>query len=542
MSTQRLFAIAILCLGVAAGDAEATTRYAGPSASGANTCNTWADRCLLQSAIDASGAGDEVWALTGTYTGATIHLKSGVHVIGGFASGASSAEESDPEGTPSIIDGEQSRRCVLSDGNDASTMLRGFTLTRGWDGSDFFANEGGGCVKLVDSSALIVDCVLQGNWAQSFGGAVKITGSGGPQFISCTFQGNGVNDSDPQNILRVLAGGAVYVDSGSPAFTNCLFYQNEAMEAGAMAVHSGTPTLVNCTVVDNTAFVGYGGGLYDPVAGTTVHNSIFWGNSAVRGANQLGAHPNHTIAVSDSDVEGGYTGTNMLDSDPLFVSGSNDYRLQATSPCKDTGDAAALPTDVGDLDWDGISAEPLPYDLDRLIRTVGTEVDMGAFEYRECASDSDCSGSVCCAGICESCCVDTDCDDGLFCNGAETCVAGSCTAGADPCLPGLTCIEETDACGCNVDADCDDGVFCNGVETCASGACQSGTDPCPGQLCDEVGGVCVNCLVDTDCAHSKLCCSGNCQECCNNQDCPGFGNVCCPDLGFVCSIACPWLE
>ncbi len=41
---------------------------------------------------------------------------------------------------------------------------------------------------------------------------------------------------------------------------------------------------------------------------------------------------------------------------------------------------------------------------------------------------------------------DEDCDDGLFCNGQETCVGGGCQPGTDPCGPGDICNEETDFC------------------------------------------------------------------------------------------------
>ncbi|MFL6291617.1 MAG: S8 family serine peptidase [Thermoanaerobaculia bacterium] len=44
-----------------------------------------------------------------------------------------------------------------------------------------------------------------------------------------------------------------------------------------------------------------------------------------------------------------------------------------------------------------------------------------------------------------SCTLNSQCDDGLFCNGAETCNAGACQAGADPCAP-LSCNESTDTC------------------------------------------------------------------------------------------------
>jgi hypothetical protein len=43
---------------------------------------------------------------------------------------------------------------------------------------------------------------------------------------------------------------------------------------------------------------------------------------------------------------------------------------------------------------------------------------------------------------------------------------------------------------CLDDADCDDGLFCNGAESCVGGFCQPGSDPCPGQLCDEEGHTC----------------------------------------------------
>ncbi|MEM7249493.1 MAG: S8 family serine peptidase, partial [Acidobacteriota bacterium] len=93
---------------------------------------------------------------------------------------------------------------------------------------------------------------------------------------------------------------------------------------------------------------------------------------------------------------------------------------------------------------------------------------------------------------CDNVPVDSACDDGLFCNGVETCdpVLG-CVSGSDPC-PGQSCNETSDTClQCLVDADCDDGLFCNGDETCSGGTCQSGSDPCPGQGCDEAIDQCI---------------------------------------------------
>ncbi len=95
---------------------------------------------------------------------------------------------------------------------------------------------------------------------------------------------------------------------------------------------------------------------------------------------------------------------------------------------------------------------------------------------------------------------DNLCDDGLFCNGAETCdPVNDCQAGTPPnCDDGVgctidSCNEGTDSCD-NLPSDplCDDGLFCNGAETCDPVLdCQAGTDPCPGDTCDEVGDVCI---------------------------------------------------
>ncbi len=83
-----------------------------------------------------------------------------------------------------------------------------------------------------------------------------------------------------------------------------------------------------------------------------------------------------------------------------------------------------------------------------------------------------------------ACTVDADCDDGLYCNGAETCNAGSCQSGTAPacddgafCNGAETCNEATDSCDPGAPPACDDGLYCNGTETCneAADACDPGT-------------------------------------------------------------------
>ena len=83
-------------------------------------------------------------------------------------------------------------------------------------------------------------------------------------------------------------------------------------------------------------------------------------------------------------------------------------------------------------------------------------------------------------GSCSNVPDDTACDDGVFCNGAETCdLVLDCQAGTDPC-PGQVCIEATSSC-CTVTAKvCDDGVDndCDGLTDCFDPDC-NGDPACP---------------------------------------------------------------
>jgi hypothetical protein len=136
---------------------------------------------------------------------------------------------------------------------------------------------------------------------------------------------------------------------------------------------------------------------------------------------------------------------------------------------------------------------------------------------------------------------DALCDDGQFCNGLETCDAAlDCQAGTPVnCDDGVLCTvdscnEGTDSCD-NTPDDvlCDDGLFCNGAETCdAALDCQPGGDPCPGQLCDEGTDACVECLSDGDCDDGAFC---NGAEACVAGACQAGTPVDCDD-GVGCTV------
>jgi hypothetical protein len=96
------------------------------------------------------------------------------------------------------------------------------------------------------------------------------------------------------------------------------------------------------------------------------------------------------------------------------------------------------------------------------------------------------------------------CDDGLYCNGIETCVvAQGCLAGSAPCVDLAHCDEVNDTCvsgECTTDGACDDGAFCNGTERCVDSLCVAGTPPCDDacEHCNEALDTCQWCLFDLD--------------------------------------------
>jgi hypothetical protein len=164
--------------------------------------------------------------------------------------------------------------------------------------------------------------------------------------------------------------------------------------------------MYNTTITANHA--GWGGGISNTGSTDTVvfGNSIIWGNTVDNSYPNV----NGTTSVPDFEsciVEGsggssswsvGKFGTdlgNNLDADPLFTMtpdsgdgdwttfGDNDYgdlSLQGGSPAVDAGNNTWLPADTFDLDEDGNTSEPFPYDLAGNQRIVGGTVDMGALE------------------------------------------------------------------------------------------------------------------------------------------------------------------
>ena len=112
------------------------------------------------------------------------------------------------------------------------------------------------------------------------------------------------------------------------------------------------------------------------ITSPTLTNCILWGDSAPSGPEIYNI--SSTPIVTYSDIMGGYSGTGNIDANPMFA--DTDKRLSSGSPCIDAGNNTAVPPDTTDLDGDGDTAEPIPFDLDGNPRIINGNVDMGAYE------------------------------------------------------------------------------------------------------------------------------------------------------------------
>jgi MYXO-CTERM domain-containing protein len=154
-------------------------------------------------------------------------------------------------------------------------------------------------------------------------------------------------------------------------------------------------------------------------------------------------------------------------------------------------------------------------------------------------------------GVCGSRGDGSACDDGLYCNGTETCTSGTCgSSSGDPCDGpdgdgdcAESCDEGGDSCTANdTDASaCDDGLYCNGTETCTAGVCGGSTgDPCAATIadgdadcaeaCDESGDSCsanepdgTSCDDGEACNGSDECLNGSCDV--HADSCEGGGGA-----------------
>jgi parallel beta-helix repeat protein len=247
----------------------------------------------------------------------------------------------------------------------------------------------GGGISVYNSNPIILGNVIAFNSVKILGGGYGggiYCHSSGPTIMNNTISGNTANgggggihsyDAYPtitgniitQNTAKDSGGGisfgASFFDSfpnmtPSVPITSNIVTGNTAKSGGGISLYYPSTDISNNTIFGNIAHLN-GGGIDITLFPPTVTNTILWANmpDQVSGGNPT---------VTYSNVQGGYSGTGNIDSDPLFVDPNNgDFHLTFNSPCRASGTNTA--PGLTDYDFEG---DP---------RIAYGTVDMGADEF-----------------------------------------------------------------------------------------------------------------------------------------------------------------
>lgn len=405
--------------------ASSITRYVTPSGAGLQNGTNWANAfpgTSLQTAINASAPGDEVWVAAGTYFTTTLASRSiyfsmlnGIAIYGSFngtetvlsqrifTCGFSSILSAEI-GVPGNAD--NSYHVISNSSLNNTAILDGFTITGGNANFDVAGNDsrshGGGIMNLASNggtcSPTIRNCLFTGNTAVFGGGMFNNgfnTGNANPVITNCIFYQN----------AATLGGGGMdnfgYSGNASPSLTNCIFYNNTAVQrAGAMYCWGGgngnaSPVILNSVFVNNSSADGGAfisdrtntGGGSSGTANPAIRNSILWGNTAsgtgpqffILGAASFsvtysviditGQNPPHTISgLGTGNLFAAPAFFNIADAngiDNCWLTVDDGLQLQTGSVGLDAGDNTGVPvTDIRNYN-----------------RIVNSVVDMGAYEF-----------------------------------------------------------------------------------------------------------------------------------------------------------------
>lgn len=185
-----------------------------------------------------------------------------------------------------------------------------------------------------------------------------------PLLNNVTFNGNSAR-----------GGAGLFNNHSYPVLTNVTFSGNTASIRGGAVLNEGaSPTFRNVTFTGNSAPVGTGGAIRNVInasgssSNPQIYNSISWGN----GSDEITSDGTGSTSVTDSIIQGGFSGMNVLSVNPLLAPLANNggftqtHALNAGSPAIDAGGANSA---CATSDQRGVT------------RPQGSACDMGAYEY-----------------------------------------------------------------------------------------------------------------------------------------------------------------
>jgi len=194
----------------------------------------------IQAAIDDSNHFDTIIVADGTYRGEgnrEIDFKGKSIIV---------HSQNGPENC--IIDCENSKTgFYFRSYEDENSVLRGFTITRGYGGR-------GGAIHCYPGSPTISECVITHNEVMTQGAGIYCRDSH-PKIVGCTISDN--------SVLRYggnECGGGIYCASSNATISNCTISNNDGTNyGGGIYCISCNPTISNCVISSNSA--SYGGGI-----------------------------------------------------------------------------------------------------------------------------------------------------------------------------------------------------------------------------------------------------------------------------------------
>ncbi|WP_031529664.1 choice-of-anchor Q domain-containing protein [Dyadobacter crusticola] len=358
---KQFITVALIALTLAYSANAQTIRYVKQNGSGNGSSWDLASNDL-QTTINMSSAGDQVWVAQGEYqpaSGQSFSMKERVKILGGFSGTETSLVQRNisPDRYKSILKGNNSR--VITNNNNGLTtaaVIDGFTITGG-------SNVEGGGMYNNYASPFIANCIFTKN-------STEVSQSGGGiynQHSSPVIYNSVFTENDG------FWGGAVSAsNSSSPKFYNCLIFNNSGSQGTGIYEYSDSYSeFINCTVYNNNSPSGMGGIYIGQGAQPTFRNCIIQNTATY--LDRLSYDP--TVRTNC-----------LLDQDPLFINvanpagadnifGTNDdgLHIQASSPARNAGENAYVSNIISQID---LANNP---------RVTDERVDIGAYEYFQSA-------------------------------------------------------------------------------------------------------------------------------------------------------------
>lgn len=235
-----------------------------------------------------------------------------------------------------------------------------------------FVNNGENSYHVVTASVLGAATTLDGATI-SGGNANDSTGSGGG--LNVQYSNMSLRNLVWKSNCATSSGGGLYAATSTLTMLNCAFLGNGSSNSGGGVFNANSAgTFTNCTFSGNTVGTnGSGGGLCQSTNNSVLSNCVLWGNG---GTQTFGS-----VTVTYSCVQGGYSGTGNISSNPRLLF---DGQLHRGSPCIDAGNSATLPADVSrDVAWRlRFVDDPETVNTGLMGNPPRAVVDMGAYEYQ----------------------------------------------------------------------------------------------------------------------------------------------------------------